>query len=85
MIRPFPQSTFKKTESNTPEAPQAQPPVEGQQKQTKRKVGGIWLKKDKNGNDFFSGQFGDQKFVGFTNSYKTADNNQPDYVLYVNE
>lgn len=83
MIKPLPPSTLKKPAVNTYQ--QEVPQQEGQQKQTKRKVGGIWLKKDKNGNDYFSGQFGDQKFVGFTNSYKTADNNQPDYVLYVNE
>ena len=47
------------------------------------KVGGLWKNKDKNGNDYFSGNFTyGTKLLVMTNSYKDKDND-PDYMFYI--
>ena len=47
------------------------------------KVGGLWKNKDKNGNDYFSGNFTyGTKLLVMTNSYKDKDN-APDYMVYI--
>jgi uncharacterized protein (DUF736 family) len=47
------------------------------------KVGGLWKNKDKNGNDYFSGNFTyGTKLLVMTNSYKDKDND-PDYMVYI--
>ncbi len=45
------------------------------------KIGALWLKKDKNGQDFFSGIIGGKSVLVFKNKYKEA-NNHPDYLVY---
>ena len=47
------------------------------------KVGGLWKNKDKNGNDYFSGNFTyGTKLLVMTNSYNDKDND-PDYMVYI--
>ena len=47
------------------------------------KGGGLWKNKDKNGNDYFSGNFTyGTKLLVMTNSYKDKDND-PDYMVYI--
>ena len=47
------------------------------------KVGGLWKNKDKNGNDYFSGNFTyGTKLLVMTNSYKDKEND-PDYMVYI--
>ena len=47
------------------------------------KIGGLWQNKDKNGNDYFSGNFTyGTKLLVMTNSYKDKDND-PDYMVYI--
>ena len=47
------------------------------------KVGGLWKNKDKNCNDYFSGNFTyGTKLLVMTNSYKDKDND-PDYMVYI--
>ena len=47
------------------------------------KVGGLWKNKDKNGYDYFSGNFTyGTKLLVMTNSYKDKEND-PDYMVYI--
>ena len=47
------------------------------------KIGGLWKNKDKNGNDYFSGNFTYQtKLLVMTNSFKDKEND-PDYMVYI--
>ena len=47
------------------------------------KVGGLWKNKDKNGNDYFSGNFTyGTKLLVMTNSYKDKENDT-DYMVYI--
>ena len=47
------------------------------------KVGWLWKNKDKNGNDYFSGNFTyGTKLLVMTNSYKDKEND-PDYMVYI--
>ena len=47
------------------------------------KIGGLWQNKDKNGNDYFSGNFTyGTKLLVMTNSYKDKEND-PDYMVYI--
>ena len=46
-------------------------------------IGGLWKNKDKNGNDYFSGNFTYQtKLLVMTNSFKDKEND-PDYMDYI--
>ena len=47
------------------------------------KIGGLWMNKDKNGNDYFSGDFTfGTKILIYKNDYKEKEN-APDYVAYL--
>ena len=47
------------------------------------KIGGLWKNKDKNGNDYFSGNFTyGTKLLVMSNTYKDKDND-PDYMVYI--
>ena len=51
------------------------------------KIGALWIKKDKNGNYFFSGKVGDKAIMIFKNKHKKEDDektgkNNPDYLIY---
>jgi len=47
------------------------------------KLGGLWINQDKNGNEYFSGNFGfGGKINIFKNTYKTKDND-PDYTMSI--
>lgn len=48
------------------------------------RLGGLWQQKDKNGNTYFSGKFGDKKIKIFKNSYKKGEKD-PDWILYETE
>lgn len=57
----------------------------------KKSVGAMWLKKDKSGNAFMSGQIDKEvvlqagaRFVVFKNSYKTEEKH-PDYKIFLSE
>lgn len=49
------------------------------------RLSGLWLKEKENGDKYFSGSMGGVSFKVFKNSYKEQDNNEPDYILYVDE
>ena len=47
------------------------------------KIGGLWKNKDKNGNDYFSGNFTyGTKMLVMSNTFKNKDND-PDYMVYI--
>mgnify|MGYP003148611609 CR=1 FL=1 len=47
------------------------------------KLGGVWKNKDKNGNEYFSGNFTfGSKLLIMQNSYKEK-NSEPDYIVYL--
>ena len=47
------------------------------------KIGGLWKNKDKNGNDFFSGNFTyGTKLLVMSNTFKEKDN-EPDFIVYI--
>ena len=47
------------------------------------KIGGLWKNKDKNGNDYFSGNFTyGTKMLVMTNTFKDKEN-APDYMVYI--
>ena len=47
------------------------------------KIGGLWKNKDKNGNDYFSGNFTyGTKMLVMTNTFKDKEND-PDYMVYI--
>lgn len=44
------------------------------------KLGGLWINKDKNGNEYFSGDFTyGTKILILKNTYKKEGSNEPDY------
>ena len=46
-------------------------------------IGGLWKNQDKNGNDYFSGNFTYKtKLLVMTNSYKDKEND-PGYIVYI--
>lgn len=47
-----------------------------------KKVTGLWIKKDKNGNMTFSFKIGDKRYVAFKNKFKLDGSSSPDLVLY---
>lgn len=47
-------------------------------------VTGLWLGKDKNQNQYFSGNLGNARLMIFKNTHKEKEN-QPDYLLYLDE
>lgn len=49
------------------------------------KVSGLWLNMDKNGHMYMSGNLGEAKIIIYKNKFKTDDNKQPDYNLFVAE
>jgi len=49
------------------------------------KVSGLWLNMDKNGHTYMSGYFGEANIIIYKNKYKTDENKQPDYNLFVAE
>lgn len=46
-----------------------------------RNCGAVWVKKDKNGNEYYSIDFRGEKFLIFKNSRKTEDRH-PDYTIH---
>ena len=46
-------------------------------------VGGIWVKRAKNGKEYFSISIGDQRYVAFPNNKK--EGKQPDYRILESE
>ncbi len=47
------------------------------------KIGGLWKNQDKNGNDYFSGNFTyGTKMLVMSNTFKNKDND-PDYMVYI--
>ena len=47
------------------------------------KIGGLWKNQDKNGNDYFSGNFTyGTKMLVMTNTFKDKEND-PDYMVYI--
>ena len=48
-------------------------------------VSGLWLNKDKNGNQYMSGSCGKVKYLVMKNTFKTEGSNEPDYRLLVAE
>ena len=47
------------------------------------KLGGLWKNQDKNGNDYFSGNFTyGTKLLIMTNTFKEK-NTEPDYIAYI--
>ena len=47
------------------------------------KIGGLWQNKDKNGNDYFSGNFTyGTKLLDMSNTFKEKDN-EPDFIVYI--
>jgi len=49
------------------------------------KISGLWVNQDKNGHMYMSGYFGEAKIIIYKNKYKTDENKQPDYNLFVAE
>ncbi len=46
-------------------------------------MGGLWINRDKKGNDYFSGGFGfDGKILIYKNTFKEKDSD-PDYKMYI--
>ena len=46
-------------------------------------IGGLWKNQDKNGNDYFSGNFTyGTKMLVMSNTFKNKDND-PDYMVYI--
>ena len=47
------------------------------------KIGGLWKNQDKNGNDYFSGNFTyGTKMLVMSNTFKDKEND-PDYMVYI--
>tara|TARA_Y100000310_G_scaffold271169_1_gene285536 strand:- start:2409 stop:2633 length:225 start_codon:yes stop_codon:yes gene_type:complete len=47
------------------------------------KLGGLWKNTDKNGNEYFSGNYTyGTKLLIYINTFKERDN-EPDYILYI--
>lgn len=49
------------------------------------KATGIWINKDKNGNEYFSGSMGSIRVVIMPNTFKTAGSKENDFNLYFEE
>lgn len=47
-------------------------------------ITGLWAKKDKDGNEYFTGNIGKSSVIIFKNKGKKQDNH-PDYRLYITE
>jgi len=48
------------------------------------RLGGLWVHKDKNGNDYFSGDFSPfTKILILKNTYKKEGSSEPDYNLNI--
>ena len=48
------------------------------------RLGGLWVNKDKNGNDYFSGDFSPfTKILIYKNTYKQDGSSEPDYTLNI--
>ena len=45
------------------------------------KIGALWQKETKNGDEYFSGVCEDEKIVVFRNNYKEKEQ-QPDFIIY---
>jgi len=48
------------------------------------KLTGLWVAKDKKGDQYFSGTLGGGKLLIFKNKHKEEDKH-PDYILYIDE
>ena len=47
------------------------------------KLGGLWISKDKNGNEYFSGDYtNNSKILIYKNTFKKEGSNEPDYNFY---
>ena len=46
------------------------------------KIGALWADEDKDGNQYFSGSFGDAKLLVLPNQFKESSKH-PDYVVFV--
>lgn len=49
------------------------------------KISGLWLNQDKNGHTYMSGYLGDAKIIIYKNKFKSSENKQPDYNLFIAE
>lgn len=50
------------------------------------KVTGLWVKKDKEGNEFLSGSMGSLRYFVMRNGFKETDGeNSPDFILYLDQ
>jgi len=49
------------------------------------KITGLWVNKDKNGNNYYSGYFGMAKVMIFKNTYKEDNEKAPDAIMYIAE
>lgn len=48
------------------------------------KISGLWINKDKNGNQYLSGQWGSNiKLIIFKNTKKRPDSKDPDYNVFL--
>lgn len=48
------------------------------------KIGGLWVHKDKNGNEYFSGDFSPfTKILIYKNTYKKEGSSEPDYNINI--
>ena len=49
-----------------------------------KKQDGLWIKKDKNGNDYLSGSLDDNNFISiFKNKYKEPGDKKPDFKFII--
>lgn len=48
------------------------------------KIGALWNKESKNGEQYLQGKFGDATLQVFSNNYKESEN-QPDFIVYLSE
>jgi hypothetical protein len=47
------------------------------------KLGGLWISKDKNGNEYFSGDYTNvTKLLIYKNTFKKEGSNEPDFNFY---
>jgi hypothetical protein len=48
-----------------------------------KEIGGLWLKNDKNGHRFLSGEVNNDSVICFKNKYKEEGSNKPDFIVYL--